>query len=65
VNPITLLWSGATILEGMLFLAAITRLQPPREDRPHDLLAEAHAALGHLGLTIIAVVFVILTFWKS
>jgi hypothetical protein len=65
VNPITLLWSGAIILGDMLFLAAITRLQPPRADRPNDLLAQAHAALGHLGLTIIAVVFVVLTFWKS
>jgi hypothetical protein len=49
----------------MLFLAAITRLQPPREDQPNDLLAQAHAALGHLGLTIIAVVFIVLTFWKT
>ena len=29
------------------------------------LLAEAHAALGHVGLTIIAIVFVLVTFWKS
>jgi hypothetical protein len=29
------------------------------------LLAQQHAALGHLGLTIIALVFVVLTFWKS
>jgi len=65
VNPITLLPGGATILGMMLFLAAITRLQPPRKEEPNDLLAQAHAALGHLGLTIIAVVFVVLTFWKS
>jgi hypothetical protein len=26
---------------------------------------ETHAALGHLGLTIIALVFVLLTFWKG
>jgi hypothetical protein len=49
----------------MLFLAAITSLGPPREDKPNDLLAQQHAALGHLGLTIIAVVFVVLSFWKS
>ena len=50
---------------GMLFLAALTSLRPPRKDQPNDLLAQQHAALGHLGLTIIALVFVVLTFWKS
>jgi uncharacterized membrane protein len=49
----------------MLFLAALTSLRPPRKDPPNDLLAQQHAALGHLGLTIIALVFVVLTFWKS
>ena len=48
----------------MLFLAALARLRPAR-DEPNDLLAERQAALGHLGLTVIAVVFVLLTFWKS
>jgi hypothetical protein len=49
----------------MLFLAALSRLRPVRDDEPNDLLAQRHAALGHLGLTVIAVVFVILTFWNS
>jgi len=49
---------------GMLFLSAFARLIP-REPEPNDLLAESHAALGHLGLTIIAIVFVLITFWKS
>jgi hypothetical protein len=49
----------------MLFLAAFARLRPSRDDEPNDLLAQRHAALGHLGLTIIAVVFVVLTFWKN
>jgi hypothetical protein len=49
----------------MLFLAAIAHLCVPRETEPNDLLAQAHAALGHLGLTVIALVFVLLTFWKS
>ena len=49
---------------GMLFLSAFARLIP-REPEPNDLLAESHAALGHLGLTIIAIVFVLVTFWKS
>jgi hypothetical protein len=49
----------------MLFLAAILRFSRPPEPRPNDLLAQAHVALGHLGLTIIALVFVLLTFWKG
>lgn len=48
----------------MLFLSAFTRLIP-REPEANDLLAESHAALGHVGLTIIAIVFVLVTFWKS
>jgi hypothetical protein len=47
----------------MLFLSAFARLVP-REPEPNDLLAQ-HAALGHLGLTVIALVFVLVTFWKS
>lgn len=48
----------------MLFLFAFSRLIPP-EPEANDLLAEAHAAIGHLGLTIIAIVFVLITFWKG
>jgi len=48
----------------MLFLCAFARLIPSEPD-PNDLLAESHAAIGHLGLTVIAVVFVLLSFWKS
>jgi hypothetical protein len=47
----------------MLFLSAFARLVP-REPEPNDLLAQ-HAAIGHLGLTLIALVFVLITFWKS
>ncbi len=48
----------------MLFLSAFARLIPP-EPEANDLLAESRAALGHVGLTIIAIVFVLITFWKS
>ena len=48
----------------MLFLSAFARLIPS-EPEPNDLLAESRAAMGHLGLTVIAVVFVLITFWKS
>jgi hypothetical protein len=41
----------------MLFLAAFARIIPPEP--------EPNAALGHLGLTVIALVFVLLTFWKA
>jgi hypothetical protein len=51
----------------MLFLAAFNRIWTPaeRETEGNDLLAESQAALGHLGLTVIALVFVLITFWKS
>jgi hypothetical protein len=52
----------------MLFLFALARLLPgePPEQQHNDLLAQSRrAALGHLGLTIIAIVFVLITFWKS
>jgi hypothetical protein len=48
----------------MLFLSAFARIVP-REPEANDLLAESHAILGHVGLTIIAIVFVLVTFWKS
>jgi hypothetical protein len=64
VNRITLLSVAAIILMGMLFLSAFARIVP-QESEPNDLLAQPRAALGHLGLTIIAVVFVLVTFWKS
>jgi hypothetical protein len=65
VNPITLLSGGPIILGSMLFLSAFSRLSRTRDSEQNDLLAESHAALGHLGLTVIALVFVLLTFWKS
>jgi hypothetical protein len=48
----------------MLFLSAFSRLIPP-EPEPNDLLAESRAAIGHLGLAVIAIVFVLITFWKG
>jgi hypothetical protein len=64
VIHITFLSAGTIILGGMLFLSAFARLIP-REPEANDLLAESHATLGHVGLTIIAIVFVLVTFWKS
>jgi|GEM_PF-3420737 hypothetical protein len=48
----------------MLFLSAILRVSQPPEPRPNDLLAPALQRLGHVGLTIIALVFVLVTFWQ-
>jgi hypothetical protein len=48
----------------MLSLAAILRLSQPQQPAPNDLLAEARGRLGHLGLTIIALVYVLITFWQ-
>jgi len=49
----------------MIFLAAFARLSAAPEPSANDLLAKSRAALGHLGLTIIALVFVLVTFWKG
>jgi uncharacterized membrane protein len=64
VKRITLLSLGVIILGVMLFLSAFARLVPA-EPEANDLLAQSRAALGHLGLTIIAIVFVLITFWKG
>jgi hypothetical protein len=49
----------------MIFLAAFARLSAAPEPAANDLLAKSRAALGHLGLTIIALVIVLLTFCKG
>jgi hypothetical protein len=49
----------------MLFIAAFDHIWTPREIESNDLLARSRVALGHLGLTIIALVFVLITFWKG
>jgi hypothetical protein len=49
----------------MIFLSAFARLSAAPEAKPNDLLAKSRAALGHLGLIIIALVFVLVTYWKG
>ncbi len=49
----------------MIFLAAFNRLITPAEPPANDLLAGARAAIGHLSLAIIALVIVLLNFWKA
>jgi hypothetical protein len=48
----------------MLSLTAILRVWQPREAEPNDLLAGTRQRLGHLGLTVIALVFVLITLWQ-
>ena len=48
----------------MLFLSAFLHLSTPREVGPNDLLAESRQRMGHVGLTVIALVFVLVTFWQ-
>jgi hypothetical protein len=49
----------------MLLLTAILRVWMPSEPEPNDLLAQARLRIGHMGLTIIALVFVLITFWRQ
>jgi hypothetical protein len=48
----------------MVFLSAFIRFKPTAEPRPNDLLAEAHMRLGHLGFTVIALIYVLISFWQ-
>jgi hypothetical protein len=47
----------------MLVLAAIARLATPRELESHDLLVQSR--LGHVGLTVIALIYVLVTVWQQ
>jgi hypothetical protein len=49
----------------MLLLSAIAHLMPVREQQPEQGPLQANAALGHLGLTIIALVYVLIILWQS
>ncbi|HLZ96659.1 MAG TPA: hypothetical protein VKP66_01865 [Steroidobacteraceae bacterium] len=49
----------------MLPLSAILRVWSPRDPEPNDLLAGFRLRIGHLGLTIIALVYVLITFWQQ
>jgi hypothetical protein len=72
VNSITFLLGGVFIVGAvlrqdeipMLFLFAIVHLAQPAEAAPNDLLAQARLRAGHVGLTLIALVFVLVTFWQ-
>jgi hypothetical protein len=48
----------------MLLLTAILRVWSPRDPEANDLLAGIRLRVGHLGLTIIALVYVLISFWQ-
>jgi hypothetical protein len=48
----------------MLLLTAILRVWLPRDPEPNDLLAGIRLRVGHLGLTIIALVYILITLWQ-
>jgi hypothetical protein len=49
----------------MLLLAFISHLMPFRAQRADQAALPMHAALGHLGLTIIALVYVLIVMWQN
>jgi hypothetical protein len=46
----------------MLFLSAIVRIAVSHEPESNDLLVQSR--IGHLGLTVIALVYVLVTLWQ-
>ena len=48
----------------MLFMTAILRVWVQREPVANDLLAESRMRLGHVGLTVIALVYILVSFWQ-
>jgi hypothetical protein len=48
----------------MLLLSAILHVWQPREAQANDLLAERRGALGYAGLTVIALVYILVAFWQ-
>jgi hypothetical protein len=49
----------------MLLLTAILRVWLPGEIEPNDLLAQTRLKVGHVSLTVIALVYVLVTFWQT
>jgi hypothetical protein len=53
---------AAAKVDSMLFLAAIARIVTPRDPQPNDLLAQSR--IGHAGLTVITLVYVLIVLWQ-
>lgn len=48
----------------MLLLVAISHLIPCRAQQPDQGPLEFNSALGHLGLTVIALVYILIVMWQ-
>ena len=59
---LSLAFTAAKVRSVMLFLSAIVRIALPREPESNDLLVQSR--IGHLGLTVIALVYVLVTLWQ-
>jgi hypothetical protein len=49
----------------MLLLAAIAHLMPPRTQRSEEEAVALNPAIGHIGLTVIALVYILVVMWRS
>jgi hypothetical protein len=49
----------------MLPLAFIAHLMPLRAQRPDQATLPRRAVIGHVGLTIIALVYVLIVMWQN
>jgi hypothetical protein len=49
----------------MLLLALIARFLPVPAEQPDQGALPLHSAIGHLGLTIIALVYVLVVMWRG
>jgi hypothetical protein len=54
---------AADKVDSMLFLAVIARIARPREFESNDLLALSR--VGHAGLTVITLVYVLVILWRQ
>jgi hypothetical protein len=49
----------------MLLLTAILRVWLSQEPEANDLLAQTRMRVGNIGLTVIALVYLLVSFWQS
>jgi len=49
----------------MLLVGAVAHLMPARTQQPDQALLQSIAALGHLSLTLIALVYVLVILWQG
>jgi hypothetical protein len=49
----------------MLFLTALFSFWPPVEPEANDLLARPRSRIGHVSLSVIALIYLLLTLWQQ